>query len=133
MISRLVVVSLAAFVALFAVASTYAFECYNTSRSDQGNVSAAKAPALQSLAEILADPEVVGLCPAGVEDVLAGLEEAGYDPNTLIHWRTLMAQGLEKNGKGEDLLHDGKGIDHLDEQFFATVDGLIGEAFALCE
>jgi len=44
-----------------------------------------------------------------------------------------MAQGLEKNGKGEDLLHDGKGIDHLDEQFFATVDGLIGEAFALCE
>jgi hypothetical protein len=134
MITRLIVVSLAAFIALFAVAaSTYAFECYNSSRSDQGNASAANAPALQSLAEILADPEVVGLCPDGVEAVLAGLEEAGYDTDIVIHWRTLMAQGLEKNGKGEDLLHNGKGIDHLDEEFFATVDPLIGAAFALCE
>jgi len=36
-----------------------------------------------------------------VEAVLAGLEEAGYDTDIVIHWRTLMAQGLEKNGKGE--------------------------------
>ena len=132
MVTRLIVVMLAAFIALFAVASTYAFECYNTSRSAQGNQSAANSPALASLAEVLADPEIVGLCPDGVEHVLAGLDEAGYETDRVIHFRTLMAQGLEKNGKGEDLLHDGKGIDHLDQEFFDTVDTLIGEGFGIC-
>jgi hypothetical protein len=42
-----------------------------------------------------------------------------------------MAQGLERSGN-DDLLHDGKGIDHLSEEFFATVDPLIEEAFGLC-
>ena len=129
---RLVVPLLAVFAALFATASAFAFECYNANRSDQGNLAAAKAPALASLEEILADPEIVGLCPAGVDHVIEGLEEAGYDTNVLINFRTLMAQGLEKNGKGEDKLHDGRGIDHLSEEFFATVDPLIGEGFGIC-
>ena len=40
-----------------------AFECYNAMRSAQGNMSASKAKALVSIQEILADPEIVGLCP----------------------------------------------------------------------
>ena len=77
------------------------------------------------------DPTIVGLCPEGVEFVVAGLEEAGFRTDVLINFRTLMAQGLERSGN-DDLLHDGKGIDHLSEEFFATVDPLIEEAFGLC-
>jgi hypothetical protein len=107
-----------------------AFECYNAIRSAQGNMSAARANALFSFEEILADPEVVGLCPEGVEFVLAGLETAGFRTDVLINFRTLMARGLERTHP--DKLHDGSGIDHLSEEFFATVNPLIGEAFELC-
>jgi hypothetical protein len=107
-----------------------AFECYNAIRSAQGNTSAARANALFSIEEILADPEIVGLCPEGVEFVLAGLEDAGFRTDVLINFRTLMARGLERTHP--DKLHDGSGIDHLSEEFFETVDPLIGEAFGLC-
>ncbi len=104
-----------------------AFECYNAVRSAQGNLSAARSSALMSIEEILGDPEIVGLCPAGVEFVVAGLEDAGFRTDVLISFRTLMARGLEQ--QHPDKLHDGSGIDHLSEDFFATVDPLIGEAF----
>jgi hypothetical protein len=41
-----------------------------------------------------------------------------------------MARGLERTHP--DKLHDGSGIDHLSEEFLATVDPLIGGGFALC-
>lgn len=129
---RIIIPFLAVIVALFVVSSASAFECYNASRSDRGNAAAAKAPALASFEEILGDPEIVGLCPAGVDHVIEGLQEAGYDTDSLINFRTLMAGGLERNGKGADLLHNGKGIDHLSEEFFATVDPLIEEGFGIC-
>jgi hypothetical protein len=111
--------------------SAFAFECYNASRSAQGNASVAEhSNTFATLGDILADPEIVGLCPEGVEFVLAGMEALGYRTDVLINGRTLMAGGLERNGKGEELLHNGKGIDHLSEQFFADGDVLIGEAFA---
>lgn len=111
--------------------SAFAFECYNASRSDTGNANAANG-AQYSLAEVLADPEFVGLCPEGVDFVLAGLEAEGIDTGVLINFNALMAGGLEKNGKGGEKLHDGKGIDHLGEEFFAVADPLIGEGFGLC-
>jgi hypothetical protein len=83
-----------------------------------------------SFGEILADPEVVGLCPAGVDFVLDGLEEAGFRTDVLINFKTLMARGLER--QHPEKLQDGSGIDHLSEEFFATVDPLIGQAFGLC-
>jgi len=129
---RILVSFLAAFVALFTTASALAFECYNTQRSEQGNAAAARSTALMSLEEILSDPEIVGLCPAGVAHVLEGLEEEGFRTDVLISFRTIMAQGLEKNGKGEAKLHDGKGIDHLGEEFFTVADSLIGEGFGIC-
>ena len=107
-----------------------AFECYNALRSAQGNMSAARSNALFSLEEILSDPEIVGLCPEGVQSVLAGLEEAGFRTDVLINFRTLMASGLERTHP--EKLQDGSGIDHLSEEFFATVDPLIGQAFGMC-
>ena len=107
-----------------------AFECYNAVRSAQGNMSAAQAKALFSFEEILSDPEIIGLCPEGIDFVLSGLEEAGYRTDVLINFRTLMARGLEQTHP--EKLHDGSGIDHLSEDFFATVDPLIGDAFAIC-
>jgi hypothetical protein len=107
-----------------------AFECYNAIRSAQGNMSAARANALFSFEEILSDPQVIGLCPDGVQFVLAGLEDAGFRTDVLINFRTLMARGLERTHP--DKLQDGTGIDHLSEEFFATVDPLIEAAFGLC-
>jgi hypothetical protein len=107
-----------------------AFECYNADRSAQGNQSAAGSAALNSLEEILSDPEIVGLCPDGVQFVLAGLEDAGFRTDVLINFRTLMARGLEE--RHEDMLHDGSGIDHLSDEFFATAGPLIEQAFGMC-
>ena len=105
-----------------------AFECFNAKRSDKGNAAAAGSAALISAEEFLTG--VVGLCPDGVEFVITGLGAQGYDTNFLINGHTVMASGLE--GKHEDKLHDGSGIDHLTEEFMAAADALIGEAFGLC-
>jgi hypothetical protein len=121
-------IALAVLIAFAAPAG--AFECYNAMRSAQGNMSAARSNALFSFEEILADPEIVGLCPEGVQFVLAGLEEAGFRTDVLINFRTLMASGLERTHP--EKLHDGSGIDHLSEEFFATVDPLIEQAFGMC-
>ena len=130
---RIPIALIAAMVALFAVgASAYAFECYNTQRSAQGNAAAgANSNGLLSIERILSDPEIVGLCPAGVEHVISGLEDAGYRTDVLINFHALMALGLEKAGH-EDQLNDGKGIDHLTEEFFEVADALIGEGFGIC-
>ena len=107
-----------------------AFECYNAVRSAQGNQSAARSNALFSFEEILADPEIVGLCPDGAQFVLDGLEAAGFRTDVLINFRTLMASGLERTHP--EKLQDGSGVDHLSEEFFATVDPLIEQAFGMC-
>jgi hypothetical protein len=110
--------------------SAGAFECYNAIRSAQGNQSAAQSKTLMSISEILADPEIVGLCPDGVEFVIDGLQEAGFRTDVLINFRTLMASGLEKTHP--ERMQDGKGVDHLSEEFFATAGPLVDEAFSLC-
>jgi hypothetical protein len=107
-----------------------AFECYNAVRSAQGNQSAAGSNALFSFGEILSDPEIVGLCPEGVEFVLAGVEAAGFRTDVLINFRTLMARGLERTHP--EKLQDGSGVDHLSDEFFATADPLIEQAFGMC-
>ncbi|HET9609075.1 MAG TPA: hypothetical protein VFP06_05670 [Acidimicrobiales bacterium] len=128
LIMRAAGVAIAALVAFAAPAG--AFECYNAVRSAQGNRSAARSNALFSFQEILSDPEIVGLCPDGVEFVLTGLEAEGFRTDVLINFRTLMARGLERTHP--EKLHDGSGIDHLSDEFFATVDPLIEQAFGMC-
>jgi hypothetical protein len=96
--------------------SAFAFECYNASRSEKGNEAAAKAPSLVSIEEALG--MFCGLGPEAAAVVIAELEDQGFKTDFLINGRALMAGGLERNGKGEELLHDGRGIDHLSEAFF---------------
>jgi len=110
--------------------STWAYECYNTSRSDTGNANGAKGQAMASLEEILGGE--FGLCQDGIDHIVDGLEAEGFDGDALINFRAMMAGGLERNGNGEELLHDGQGIDHLSEDFFELADQLIGEAFGIC-
>ena len=99
-----------------------AHECYNASRSDQGNASAAKSQALVSGEEALA--MFCGLDAASADAVLAQLQGQGFDTDFLINSHALMAGGLEKNGKGEEKLHDGQAIDHLGDEFFAALAAL---------
>jgi hypothetical protein len=122
----LVGLAMAAIVAFPTSAS--AFECYNAIRAAQGNQSAAKSKALMSISEILADPEIVGLCPAGVDFVIEELNDAGFRTDVLINFHTVMASGLEDTHP--EKLQDGTGIDHLSPQFFETADVLVGQAFA---
>ncbi len=132
MIRKMVFGSVVALIALAATTgSALAFECYTANRSDTGNANAAKG-ALATPREYLADPELIGLCPAGVDHVIAGLEGAGFDTDVLISTNAVMAGGLERNGKGEVILHNGKGVDHLSEEFLEAADALIGEAFGFC-
>jgi hypothetical protein len=110
--------------------SAFAFECYNTQRSAKGNAAAgAHSQALWTFERILA--EEVGLCPEGVAHVLQAVDGAGYRTDVLINFNALMAGGLEKSGN-EAKLHDGKGIDHLGDEFFAFVEPITGEAFGIC-
>jgi hypothetical protein len=111
--------------------SAFAFECYNASRSAQGNQAAAGSNGFFNFETALI--EFDGLCPAGAQVVIDGLEDAGFRTDLLINAHTLMAGGLEKNGKGENQLHDGKGIDHLTGEFFATVESLIPAGQEACE
>jgi hypothetical protein len=124
------VAAMVATIVVFTATSAFAFECYNASRSEQGNAAAgANSQALWTFDRILTDPEVVGLCPAGADYVIAQMGALGYRTDLLINFRALMAGGLEQAGPGEVLLQDGQGIDHLSEEFFDDVDLLIGEAF----
>ena len=99
--------------------SAFAFHCYNESRSEQGNDAAAKAQALVSAEEALIG--FCGLTAAEAADVIAELEDQGFATDFLINFHAVMAGGLERNGKGEDLLHNDKGIDHLGDDFFAAL------------
>jgi hypothetical protein len=100
------------------VGPAFAFHCYNASRSDQGNESGANG-AQWSLSEALV--AFCGVDPADVPTVIAGVEAAGYPSDALINFNALMAGGLERNGKGGELLHNDKGVDHFDDAFFGTL------------
>jgi hypothetical protein len=102
--------------------AAFAFECYNASRSDQGNAAAANSQALVSAEEALA--MFCGLDADQSATVLAELEDQGFNTDFLINSHALMAGGLEKNGKGEEKLHDGQAIDHLGEDFFGALIAL---------
>jgi hypothetical protein len=117
--------------ALAVAAPATAHECYNASRSSQGNTSGANGQGLASLTEILTtDVFGLNLCPAGAQHVLTGLADAGFRTDILINTKTLMAGGLD--GTHPELLNNGSGIDHLSQAFFDTVDPLIGEGFGIC-
>lgn len=124
----LIVMVGAALCLLVMSSSALAHFCYVANRSPQGAQSAAGSPTWISISEILT--EEIGLCPAGVEHVLDGIEASGLPRTLMIHGRTIMAQGLEH--KHPEKLHDGRGIEHLSDADFAAFEILVGEAFPLC-
>ena len=124
------VVGAAVMAIALSTSSAFAFECYNASRSAQGNQAAAGSKGFFTIESALINFD--GLCPAGAQVVINGLGEAGFRTDLLINAHTVMASGLEKSVKGEVLLQDGQGIDHLSPEFFATVDSLIPAGQAAC-
>lgn len=102
--------------------TAFAFHCYNASRSDQGNASAAKAPALATPGDLLV--AFCGVDPADVEGILDELEDEGFETDILINAHAIMAGGLQGKDQGEELLDNDKGIDHLGGDFFAALGEL---------
>jgi len=76
--------------------SAFAFECYNASRSDQGNAAAAGANGFFTIEQALIQFE--GLCPEGAALVIAGLQEQGYrtDDDLLILRREVASAGRSR-------------------------------------
>jgi hypothetical protein len=124
----------------------FAHECYNTSRSSQGNQSiAAHAPTYATFNDVAFEflteaAEGPGLCDAGA-NYLIGLVDAnaaslGISADTVVFMKTVQSGGVghKKDVPAIKVLSNGKGIDHLEENT-ALDDFLgahIGEAFALC-
>ena len=125
----------------------FAHECYNASRSDNGNLKiAAHSPAFSSFDETVLgfaeSPDGLGLCPDGAQYLLDQMHAAAALPGSTINltWvvsnRTVQAGGLEKvsNPSAQKNLSNGTGIDHLGEnaEIGAVVGASMGAAAALC-
>ena len=108
--------------------SASAFECYNAIRSAQGDLSAAKSKSSGRSAKSWPIRRSSDSAPPVSNFVIAGLQDAGFRTDILINFHTIMASGLETTHP--EKLQDGTGIDHLPEEFFATIDPLIEDAFA---
>lgn len=117
--------------------NAWAHQCTNASRSDQGDRAAAEHSQAWATFRVGAVDFLTsefGLCEAGVNHVLNGLEAAGFDVDVVVNQRMTLAWGLAEHGaKGEQLLADGKGIDHIDFDWVEeTATPLIFEAFEIC-
>ncbi len=125
----------------------FAHECYNASRSDNGNVKiAAHSSAFWSFDETVLgfaeSPDGLGLCPDGAQYLLDQMHAAAALPGSTINltWvvsnRTVQAGGLENasNPSAQKNLSNGTGIDHLGEnaEIGAVIGANMGAAAALC-
>lgn len=110
--------------------SAFAFFCYNASRAPQGNAGAGGSSAHFALADAIVF--FCGVDPDDLPAVFADLEEAGYPTDVVINVRTVMAQGIYHTTNVQ-LLHNGKGIDHLSDTFFAAVEEAAEAVGGHCE
>jgi hypothetical protein len=125
----------------------FAHDCYNASRSAQGNASiAAHSPSFTTFDQAALgffqapQPDGLGLCPAGAQVLLQAIHDQGpalgFDPNVVISTRVVQAGGIANspNPTAQGNLSNGVGIDHLDEN--VTLNQLIGaniqDAIAAC-
>jgi hypothetical protein len=128
-------------------APAFAHECYNASRSTQGNVSiAAHSPSFVSLGVIAQEfftappPDGLGLCDAGAKWLIGQIDAnsatIGVSSTTVISTRVVQAGGIDNspNPRAAANQSNGKGIDHLGEN--PALNDFIGahieEAAALC-
>jgi hypothetical protein len=125
----------------------FAHECYNASRSDNGNAQIAAHSAAYSTFDEVAlgfftSPDGLGLCPAGAQYMLdqvhlaAAQPGSGIDLNWVVSNRTVQAGGLENtsNARAQANLANGTGVDHLGEnaEIGAVIGANIGIAAAMC-
>lgn len=114
-----------------------AHQCTVASRSDKGDAAAASNSqawaTFREGAEMFLGGEL-GLCQAGVDHVLDGLEAEGFDVDVVVNQKVTLAWGAAENSpNAEQLFADGKGIDYIDWEFVEeTATPLIGEAFGIC-
>jgi hypothetical protein len=143
----LAAVGVAGLIVALAAGPASAHECYNASRSAQGNAQiAANSNGHITFDEVitffLTDPTGIGLCPAGAQVVLDEIHAAAdagtlaVDTSVVVGANSTQAGGLDNspNPRAQSNLSNGKGIDHLAENQ-ALVD-FIGEhvpdGFAAC-
>lgn len=124
----LTVIGVAFGVLMLTATSALAHICYNTSRSTTGNVQAAS----NSDVFVAVDFESMiagarAVCPPEADDEIDAveniLEQAGLlDELFVTNTKHVMASGAVNSPT--DVLHDGKGIDHLPGSLFAAVEAL---------
>lgn len=122
-----------------------AHECYNASRSDKGN----QQIAAHSAAFVTFDESAtgfftfgLGLCPAGVEYLLAQVHLAAAQPdseldlNLVVGGRSLQAGGIahSPSARAQANLSNGTGIDLLGEnaELGAVIGANVGTAAGMC-
>ncbi len=139
-------VSLAVVGSLITAGPAFAHECYNTSRSAQGNQSiAAHTTSFMTFDDVAyyfltQASDGPGLCDAGAK-YLIGLVDAnavslGLSADTVVFMRAVQAGGVghAKTVPAIHVLSNGKGVDHLAENTALNdfIGAHIGEAFAIC-
>ena len=127
----MIVSAIAAVLLLAAVpGSAFAHECFNASRSAQGNVGADNSPRWLTLqiSEFFTDPEL-GLSPSEQATALALLAQAqanGEVPNDVTiyignHTIAEDTPSMDRNGHAAD----GSGIDHFFDAYGAQLFGIL--------
>jgi len=126
-------VALAAAAVLGTGAAAYAHECYNPSRSEQGNAGASNSQAWFTLivADAIQGDADAGLITQQQADCLKAYWSSHGGPASF----TIMAKGavgqdgvIAEHNPNEEIVTDGHGIDHL----FDAYGDLIGAAYASC-
>ena len=142
------IVGVGATVALMATPA-FAHECYNASRSDNGNIQiGTHSAAFNTFDEVAMGfftgpaPDGLGLCPAGAQYLLDQIHAAAAQPGSTIdtNWvvsnRTVQAAGLDNSpsARAQQNLSNGTGIDHLGEnaEIGAIIGANIGAAYGMC-
>ena len=125
----------------------FAHECYNASRSAQGNAQiAAHSPSFATFNDSAIGfltsppPDGPGLCLVGAQWLVAQVDanaaSIGFDPNIVISIRVVQASGIDHSpsAAAQSNLSNGKGIDHLGEnaELNQFIGDNIGAAFAQC-
>jgi hypothetical protein len=141
----LVTIAIAGIAVVLGAGPAFAHECYNASRSAQGNTSIAAhsksfATFNDSAFMFLTDPEGPGLCDAGanwlIGQIDANAAALGISDTTVVFMQTTQAQGIDHspNARALSNLSNGKGVDHLGEN--VALNEFIGEnipaAFGQC-
>ncbi len=144
------VVAVAALAVALAAGPAFAHECYNASRSVNGNTQiAAHSPSFSTFDEVAmgfltSPPEEggPGLCTAGAQQVIDEVHaavEAGtldFDVSIVVSNRTVQAGGIDHSpsARAQSNLTNGTGIDHLADNpaLGAFLGEHIGPAFGQC-